>query len=564
MHSCGGSSHVEEISGLNVELLGSGSEEAALSGLGFGRGEPPPGLSLLRSKLLPILGFSPEPPAKPKEVKRKISLGWGVGLRAKTQNRPRMQPVRSYIRLEPTFSVRDLGKTQAGFTAFIVLAFVLMAPRMACQAQTTAQAGGQRGFTPQTSETDSQGGSYYALVVGINQYGPPLPSLKTAVNDAQAIARVLSESYGFQVKLLVDSDATRSNILNAMDQYRRSLRENDSLLIYYAGHGYLDREADKAYWLPVDAEAQRTTNWIIADELTTDIRVQPARHVLIVSDSCYSGGLARDPGIRVRPDDKQVFLSKMLSRKSRNLMASGGFEPVSDSGADGHSVFANAFLGALSGTAEDAFAAADLFYGFVQPRVAGKSNQIPQYELLRNSDDESGDFVFVRSKSKSAGRIEPHGAPAAGSQPRTKDTAADTYPVLEASTGGEIHIDQQQLAAKGDFISDQDKAAIGKTLNRYAEIFTKRKAKGLKEVWPTVPAGTISTFQSFIDSSKNLNLSIVPRKWEPHGTGILVTCEQTQSFERNGKQTSQEGAINFYMVKSQGAWIISDIPVSSD
>jgi Caspase domain/TonB C terminal len=319
--------------------------------------------------------------------------------------------LRIYLRLE-TFACRNRGTTQAGFTAFIVLASLLTVPRMACQPRGTVQAGGQRGsqLTSESTVNKGQSASYYALVVGINQYKSPLPNLKTAVNDAQTIARVLSQSYGFQVKLLMNSNATRSNILNAMSEYRRSLRESDSLLIYYAGHGYLDREADKAYWLPADAEAQTTSNWIIADELTTDIRVQPARHVLIVSDSCYSGGLSRDPGIQLRPDDKQVFLSKMLSRKSRDVMASGGIEPVSDSGADGHSVFANAFLWALSEMAADTFAATDLFYGFVQPRVAGKSNQIPQYALIRNSNDESGDFVFVRSKSVKARRIEFDGA----------------------------------------------------------------------------------------------------------------------------------------------------------
>jgi hypothetical protein len=122
----------------------------------------------------------------------------------------------------------------------------------------------------------------------------------------------------------------------------------------------------------------------------------------------------------------------------------------------------------------------------------------------------------------------------------------------------------KQPSSKSDSVSDQDKAAIQITLNRYAEIFAKRKAKSLKEIWPTAPAATLNTIQSVIDSSKNLSLSIAPKKWELHGTGMLVTCQQTQSFERNGKQTSQASAINFYMVKSQGAWIISDIPLSSD
>ena len=248
----------------------------------------------------------------------------------------------------------------------------------------------------QPAPTGLRFGSYFALVIGINQYRAPLPALKTAANDAQAVAKLLSERYGFQVKLLLNQDATRSNILGALGQYRRSLRENDSLLIYYAGHGHSDPDADKAYWLPADAEPDSTSNWIIADELTTDIRVQPARHVLIISDSCYSGGLTRGMRLDIRPDDRNVFLEKMLASKSRTLMASGGNEPVADSGAGNHSVFANALLAALTKMDDNEFTAGDLFHKLVEKQVAGRSDQVPRYSLIRNSNHDDGDFVFVR------------------------------------------------------------------------------------------------------------------------------------------------------------------------
>jgi len=262
---------------------------------------------------------------------------------------------------------------------------------------------------PQPTIAETQNGTYYALVIGINQYRPPLPHLKTAVNDAQAIARILSERYGFQVKLLLDGSATRSNILDAMNQYRRTLGSNDNLLIYYAGHGHRDPDADKAYWLPADAESDSNSNWIIADELTTDIRIQPARHVLVISDSCYSGGLTREVDVRVRPDDQQVFLRKMLVGKSRTLMASGGDEPVSDAGANGHSVFADALLRGLEQIDGNSFTAGDLFHSFIQRQVAGKSDQVPRYSSIRNSNDENGDFVFDRQET-SAGRRDHSGA----------------------------------------------------------------------------------------------------------------------------------------------------------
>ena len=95
----------------------------------------------------------------------------------------------------------------------------------------------------------------------------------------------------------------------------------------------------------------------------------------------------------------------MLAGRSRTLMSSGGDEPVADGGAGGHSVFANAVLSALEQATGDAFTAGDLFHNFVQQRVAGRSDQIPRYSLIRNSDHDDGDFVFTRKGASSSGAI---------------------------------------------------------------------------------------------------------------------------------------------------------------
>jgi len=252
----------------------------------------------------------------------------------------------------------------------------------------------QRGAIPAPPPArDVRKGSYYALVVGIDQY-QQLPILQTAVHDASAIEAVLQQRYGFQTKLLLDAQATRAGIVNALSEYRQSLTDDDSLLIYYAGHGQYDKAADKAYWLPVDAVLNSPAYWISADDITTIVRVLPAMHVLIVSDSCFSGGLTRDAGASPRADDHATFLQRMQASKSRTLLASGGNEPVADSGSGGHSVFANAILSGLTKMAGGAFTAANLFASIVEP-VAGASAQIPQYNVIRNSGHDDGDFVFV-------------------------------------------------------------------------------------------------------------------------------------------------------------------------
>jgi hypothetical protein len=222
-----------------------------------------------------------------------------------------------------------------------------------------------------------------------------MKALKTAVNDARAIGNLLENKYGFEVQFLLAQDATRFKILDALSRYRNTLNENDNLLIYYAGHGYSDRDAEKAYWLPADADSGTSPNRIIADDLTTGVRVLPSRHVLIISDSCYSGGLSRDADAPEHAGTQSAFIARMLKSKSRTLMASGGDEPVSDSGSNGHSVFANAVLQALERDNQPIFTASDLFYGSIRQQVAGRSSQLPQYTIIRNSDHDEGDFVFM-------------------------------------------------------------------------------------------------------------------------------------------------------------------------
>ena len=109
-------------------------------------------------------------------------------------------------------------------------------------------------------------GRYYALVIGINHYAR-LPALFTAVNDAESVASVLQSRYGFESRPLLDAAATRANIVDAVSSYRRNLGANDNLLIYYAGHGNFDKDAGRAYWLPVDASPDSPSNWISADDL---------------------------------------------------------------------------------------------------------------------------------------------------------------------------------------------------------------------------------------------------------------------------------------------------------
>jgi len=281
-----------------------------------------------------------------------------------------------------------------------LMVFSLVAALSGVTAPGAETATRQRGVAPAASQPGSapQHGAYYALVIGINNYRY-LPKLKTALGDAQAVASTLRSQYGFETKLL--PDATRDQILTALDDYRRKLSGDSNLLIYYAGHGYYDKDVGEAYWAPADAEKDTYARWIIAEEITGVARAIPARHVLIVSDSCYSGMLVgRSVSPLVTPLEHSQYIEKMLTGKSRYVMSSGGNEPVADEDApghpSGHSVFANALLQGLTQINLSEFSADELFSRYIREQVGGRSRQVPEYDPIRDSGHEEGDFVFFR------------------------------------------------------------------------------------------------------------------------------------------------------------------------
>lgn len=288
-----------------------------------------------------------------------------------------------------------LSTSMAGSLSRIICLALLLAP--------CARAQVQRGVSLPRQQSAIQGnGAYYALIIGINEY-PNLPKLQTAVGDAQAVDQILRQRYGFQTTLLIDAQATRSNIIDAFSDYRGRLQGNDNLLIYYAGHGALD--GGRAYWLPVDSRPKSPANWIIAEEITKGMQVIPARHVLVISDSCYSGSLTRDIPVDSAPTDRAKYLQTMIDSKSRVLISSGRNEPVADGGSGGHSVFANALLKGLRGDTDPIFTASSLFHQYVEQAVIGGSRQVPLYQFIPDSGHEFGDFVFIAGAGATGGGV---------------------------------------------------------------------------------------------------------------------------------------------------------------
>lgn len=270
--------------------------------------------------------------------------------------------------------------------ALIALIFWLSCPRAFAQLSPAVPV--------QTQPVDLKTGNYYALVIGIDNY-IGLPPLQTPVSDAQAVAEVLSTSYGFHIDLHLN--ATRADILQSMRRYRDTLKEDDNLLIYYAGHGFFDSDAGRTYWLPADADARNSEQWISSDDVIAQIHALHSRHVLLITDSSFPGYISRGPSVdaTLSPEASRDLIRRLWERRSFTVMASGTDEPILDAGAQNHSIFAYALIRALSQETGTFSTASDLFE-LIRRWVAGRSPKLPMYAALPNVGHDGGDFVFRR------------------------------------------------------------------------------------------------------------------------------------------------------------------------
>jgi len=242
-------------------------------------------------------------------------------------------------------------------------------------------------------------GNYHALIIANNDY-QKVPKLETPVTDAQAVEKILSAKYGFKTKILING--TRYQILSELNKLRATLTENDNLLVYYAGHGELDKVNMRGHWLPIDADSDNTANWISTVAITDILNSMAAQHVMVVSDSCYSGAMTRSSLARldsgVTHKQQNDWLKAMLKARSRTVLTSGGLKPVMDGGGGQHSVFARAFIEALGANSQ--LLEGQALYRNVSNNIIAIAadygiEQVPEYAPIRHAGHESGEFFFV-------------------------------------------------------------------------------------------------------------------------------------------------------------------------
>ena len=138
-----------------------------------------------------------------------------------------------------------------------------------------------------------------SLHIGINNVSPNyyanyINPLSGCVNDMESMEQ-LAKAQDFSTSTLKNEQATRENILNFLSKAAADSEVGDIVLISYAGHGAPIRDDDfneetdgwDEAWVTYDG-------FLLDDELYTAFKeFQEGVRVLLVSDSCHSGTMAR-------------------------------------------------------------------------------------------------------------------------------------------------------------------------------------------------------------------------------------------------------------------------------
>ena len=240
-------------------------------------------------------------------------------------------------------------------------------------------------------------GNQWLFVIGINTY-LEWSRLNTAVNDAKTVKDVLLKRYHFDKYHLIelyDEDATRSNILAKLRYLANRVGPDDSIVIFYAGHGHMDSITKSGSWIPVESSMSDTSAWVSNHDIKNYLKVDAikAKHILLISDSCFSGDFFRGNRGRL-PEVTDKVIKRAYERSSRQAITSGGLEPVVDAGFSGNSVFTHFMVQALEEN-EKPFLIPSDFFPEIKAGVVENAKQFPLFGTLKDTGgQEGGELVF--------------------------------------------------------------------------------------------------------------------------------------------------------------------------
>lgn len=189
----------------------------------------------------------------------------------------------------------------------------------------------------------------YILSVGIDQYKDSSVNLKYAVKDANDIkgkilmqASTLYKPQNIHYELLTDKDATKTNILNRVNELSSKIKAADSFILFVAGHGVLLQ--NQYFMLTHEYDGGLSDNILIsANEIVEMSKKIKSLSQLLIFDTCHAGGV--DYIVSGLYDARMSVLAKKMGL---HIYASASSLQEAMDGYNGNGLFSHALLDGLN------------------------------------------------------------------------------------------------------------------------------------------------------------------------------------------------------------------------
>lgn len=195
----------------------------------------------------------------------------------------------------------------------------------------------------------------HAILIGIENYRERLPKADYAVHDVQVMAKYLTQALGYpkeNVIVLLDDRATRADLHKYIESWLPNRVEpNDSVFIYFSGHGAPNVMTGEAYLVPYDGDPVYIDKTGYPLQVLYDhLNRLSAKEVLVVLDSCFSGAGGRSV---IANGLRPLFLSvenPLLSHGKTIVLGASAKDQVSNTFEQkGHGLLTYFFLKGLQG-----------------------------------------------------------------------------------------------------------------------------------------------------------------------------------------------------------------------
>ncbi len=231
--------------------------------------------------------------------------------------------------------------------------------------------------------------TYYGLIIGVNDYkDPAIPDLDNPIKDAQSLYDVLTEQYTFEKENVIFlGNATQEDILTSFELLSGRITKKDNLVVFYAGHGWWDKDANTGFWLPSDSKQNSRIKWFRNSTLVDYLKEMDTKHTLLIADACFSGAIFKTRSAMPEATKAVEMLYELPSRKA---MTSGTLTEVPD-----RSAFIKYLVERLEKNKE-AYLCSEILFSTISHAVINNSDVVPQYGEIQNVGDQGGDFIFIK------------------------------------------------------------------------------------------------------------------------------------------------------------------------